>query len=142
MTAKNLKKSQGKSGTHATSAAPFGAYEKAMAKLKVSTLSLVALNDIYVIKEDPITITDSGLSADVEGALKSGRLIIPEAFQNYAEKFPCTGKIISKGPKTKLEELQVGTHVMFERLGVQRYKINGNSFCNCKEQGIHGIISD
>lgn len=142
MTAKSLKKSQGKRAGHATNAERSGVSNmKPMAALPPSKLSLVALNDIYVIEEDPIA-TDTGLSAAVDKALSSGLLVLPENVSNFAEKFPCTGRVIAKGPATKYEDLQVGVRVMFARLGVQRWKLNGKSICNCKEQEIHGIIFD
>lgn len=141
MTAKNLKKSRGKSGTHATRAArSMASPTKVTAALKPAKLFFQALNNIYVIEEDPIETTDTGLSKDVEQAIKDSRLIIPDAYQDYTQKFPCTGKIISKGEKTKHEEIQLGTRVLFARLGVQRYKINGKSYCNCLEADIHAII--
>lgn len=143
MTAKNLKKSRVKRAGHVTNAAGSGASPmKKTAVSQPSMSSLVALNDVYILEEDPISISDTGLSTSVEDAIKNGKLIIPERYENFAEKYPCTGKIISKGPETKYEELQVGTRVMFARLGVQRWKLNGRTICNCKEQEIHGIFLD
>lgn len=143
MTAKNLKKSPVKRGGRVTSVARSGVSStKPMAVSPPSTSSLQALNDVYIIEEDPIRFVDSGLSSAVEEALRGSRLFIPEAHQNFAEKYPCTGKILAKGPEAKYAQLQIGTHVMFARLGVQRWKLNGKTLCNCKEGEIHGIILD
>ena len=114
-----------------------------MKKVKLKKFGLRALNDYYIIEEDAMDIyndMESGINKDVASALKSGKLIIPDAYQDYAMKFPCRGTIISKGDKTKYEELQIGTRVDYARLGVQRYKFKDKSYCNCKETDIHAIL--
>lgn len=140
MTAKNLKKSRGKSATPATRVVLFGGSMKKTEKSSPSMLSLQALNDIYIIEEDQVQTTDTGLSGEVERAIKESRIIIPDAYQDYTQKFPCTGKVISKGEKTKYAKVLVGTRVVFARLGVQRYKIDGKSYCNCLESDLHAIL--
>lgn len=143
MTAKNLKKSRANHGGRAIRAARSGVSSmKLTGESAPSKLSLVALNDIYIIEEDPLGINETGLSGSVESAIRRGALVIPEAYQDFATKFPCTGKVIAKGPQTKYTEIQIGTHVMFARLGVQRWKVNGKTICNCKEGELHGIILD
>lgn len=141
MTGKNLKKSRGKSGTRVTPAAASSASQKpATAVLRLSKLSFLALNDFYVIEEDPIDFLDSGMSADVEKALKESKLYLPDAFSSFAEKYPCTGIVVSRGNKTKYSEIELGTRVMFARLGVQRYLVNGKSYVNVLESDLHAIL--
>lgn len=140
MTAKNLKKSRGKSATPATPVARSMPSKTATPVSAPSKLSFRALNDIYIIEEDAIETTDTGLSKEVESAIKESKLIIPDAYQDYTQKFPCTGIVISKGEHTKSSEVKVGTRVMFARLGVQRYKIDGRNLCNCLESDLHAIL--
>lgn len=102
-------------------------------------LGLRALNDIYIVLEDPIEViaeSDSGLTPDVVDALKSKLLIIPDTFASFAEKFPCTGLVVSSGAMTKLK-VPVGRRIGYSRLGVQRYKLNGLTFCDIRERDIH-----
>ena len=105
---------------------------------------LKALNDIYIIEEDPLdwySETDSNLSKDVVDALKGGLLYVPEAHEDFAKKFPCTGRIVSVGERTKYK-LPVGTRVIFARLGVQRYTIDGKQYADVRECDLHGTLED
>jgi len=146
-TEKKWNRSQSPTDTPATGAA--GSSESTMEEsrkpgLKALSEHVVALNDIYIIEEDPIeTImeNDSGLTADVVDALKSKTLIIPDAYSSFAEKYPCTGTIVSVGPKTKLG-MKPGERVGYARLGVQRYKLNGKTLCDVRECDLHYAILD
>ena len=109
---------------------------------KSKKCGLRALNDIYIIEEDPIDVVveqDSGLSPAVVDALKSGKIVLPDKFSSFAEKFPCTGKILSIGEKARYG-LSVGTRVSYARLGVQRYKFDGKTLCDVRECDLHGTI--
>lgn len=107
---------------------------------KSRKFNLKALNDIYIIEEDPVeTVYDTGIKAEVTEAIKSGRLFIPEAYKNFAEKYPCKGTVISKGEKCKYE-IRVGDKVIYARLGVQRYQLDGKILCDVREADIHGIL--
>ena len=100
---------------------------------------LKALNDIYIIEEDPLEYvaeSDSGLTPAVVDALRLKKLIIPDKFSSFAEKFPCTGTIISIGSKTNLS-LKTGDRVGYARLGVQRYKYDGHTLCDVRERDLH-----
>lgn len=102
---------------------------------------LKALNDIYLIKEDPIdweVDKNSGLTGEVVNALKSGQLFLPDIGENFAKKFPCTGKVLSKGSKCKYE-IPIGSRVSYARLGVQRFKWEGEELCAVREADLHGI---
>lgn len=104
---------------------------------------LRATNDIVIIEEDPIglEIDDrSGLTKDVVEAIKSSKLYIPETTEYYANKFPFTGKVVSKGHLCKIENIQIGTHVMFPRMGGMRWQKDGKQMINIKEEDIHAII--
>ena len=110
-----------------------------MKKAKSRLTGLRALNDIYIIEEDPVSTvveTDSGLTPDVVDAVKSGMIILPDKFDSFANKFPCTGKIISKGEKC-CYPLKVGSRVGYARLGVQRYKLDGKTLCDVRESDLH-----
>ena len=63
--------------THATGAEE---YLKSMKKAKCTTLGLRALNDIVIIEEDKMTAYE-------------GTLVIPDAYEYWAKKFPCTGEL-------------------------------------------------
>ena len=113
-----------------------------MKKAKLKSIGLRALNDIYIIEEDPIeTIVenDSGLTPEVVDALKSEKLIIPDKFSSFAQKYPCTGTVIAKGDKTKYK-ICVGSKIGYARLGVQRYKFQGKTMCDVREKDIHYLI--
>lgn len=102
--------------------------------------TLRAINDIYIIEEDPVETTyETGLSSAVTDAIKSKKLVIPDAYKNYSEKYPCRGTIISAGDKTKYK-LKVGDRVIYARLGVQRYQHEGKTLCDVREADIHGVI--
>lgn len=89
-------------------------------------LKLKALNDIIILEEDKMTEYQ-------------GSLVIPDAYEYYAKKFPCTGKVVGVGPKTKLG-LKVGDHVVFARHGVQRYEYDGVELCDVRERDLHAIL--
>ena len=104
-----------------------------------SKFTLKAINDIYIIEEDPVeTSYDTGVSAEVTEAIKSRRLIIPDAYSDFAEKYPCRGTVIAKGNKCKYD-IKVGDKVVYARLGVQRYQFNGKTLCDVRECDLHGI---
>lgn len=105
--------------------------------------TLKAINDILIIEEDPITLERddrSGLTPDVISALKSNRLVLPEISAGFADKFPFTGTVISRGVDCKIADITVGTHVMFPRLGGMRWQKDGKQFINISERDIHAIL--
>lgn len=114
-----------------------------MKRTQSKKLGLKALNDIYILEEDPMDITieaTSGITKDVRQAILDKRLFVPDAYESFALKFPCTGVIISTGDKTRYK-LPIGTRVVFSRLGVMRYNIDGRSLADVKEADIHAVIT-
>ena len=97
-----------------------------MKKDKLSKCGLRALNDMYIIEEDKMTEYQ-------------GSMVIPEAYEFFAKKFPCTGHILSVGDKTKYK-LPVGTHVIYARHGVQRYTHEGKELCDVRERDLHCVL--
>ena len=115
-----------------------------MKKAKLPKFNLKALNDIYIIEEDPLDVqvaSDSGLTKDVASAIKEKRLIIPDAYQDFAVKFPCTGKVMYRGDDTKYN-IKIRSRVIFARLGGQRYEIEGKKYINVRECDIHAVLED
>lgn len=111
-----------------------------MKKAKSQKSSLKAINDIVIVEEDAIeTSYDSGVSSTVSDAIKSGKLVIPDAYKNFSEKYPCKGTIVSVGNKCKYA-LSPGDRIIYARLGVQRYEHNGKMMCDVRECDIHGFI--
>ena len=105
-----------------------------------SKSTLKAINDIYIIEEDPIeTSYESGVSSEVTEALKSGRLFIPDAYSNFTEKYPCRGTVVAAGDKVKYH-IPLGAKVVYARMGVQRYQLNGKNLCTIRECDIHYVI--
>ena|SRR3990167_6948245 len=112
-----------------------------MKKVKLKKFGLKALNDVLIIKEDPVNWEydkRSGLTEDVVEALKSSKLYVPETAEDYVKKFPCTGIVLSVGSKCKLG-IKAGDHVAYARLGVQRFKWEGESVCVVREADLHGL---
>lgn len=111
---------------------------------KVKNLSgLRALNDYYIIEEEAIELTvdkQSGLTQDVIDAIETKRIVLPEIASGFADKFPFRGVIVSKGDRTKYEEIQPGTRVMFARLGGMRWNIGDKQYVNIKEADLHAIV--
>ena len=64
-----------------------------------------------------------------------GKIVIPDAYEYFAKKFPCTGMVIAKGAKTKLD-VQVSDRVSYERMGVQRFQWAGEDLCACRESSL------
>lgn len=106
---------------------------------------LRALNNIVIIEEDPIHLERddrSGLTPSVIKALESSKLVIPETAEFYANKFPFTGIVVSKGDDCKIKEIKVGSHVMFPRHGGMRWQKGDKQMINIKEDDIHGLLDD
>lgn len=115
-----------------------------MKKEQSRKFGLKALNDRYIIKEDPITWEAdkrSGLTNEVVEALKGSRLYLPDIGEDFARKYPCTGIVLSKGESCKFN-IQVGEHVAYARLGVQRFKWEGEDLCVVVEHDLHGRTGD
>jgi co-chaperonin GroES (HSP10) len=113
--------------------------KKATSK-KSGLQDIKALNDIVIVHENPVeTSYDTGVSATVTNAIKSGVLVIPDAYKDFSEKFPCQGKVIAVGSKCK-SGVKVGDEVIYARMGVQRYVLNGKTLCDVRECDIHGIL--
>jgi hypothetical protein len=113
-----------------------------MKKAKLKKSSLTALNDLYIVEEDPMDVyqdSTSGLTADVTQALKDKKLFVPDAYEAFSTKFPCTGTIVSAGDKVRYK-LEPGTRVVFARMGVQRYTFEGRTLCDVREADVHGTI--
>lgn len=115
-----------------------------MTKKVISKKSgLRAINDIVIIEEDPIDLEQddrSGLTKDVIKALKESKLVIPEIASGFADKFPFTGKVVSRGDNCKIKAIKIGTHVMFPRMGGMRWQKDGKQMINIKEEDLHGIL--
>ena len=112
-------------------------------KDKSSSLGLRALNDYVIVEEEQMEITqadDSGLTKNVTDALKSGLLVLPEEHENFAMKFPFRGKVISKGPLCKDEEVKIGSRVIFSRMGGMRWERDGKQIVNLREQDLHAVL--
>ncbi len=108
--------------------------------LSKSPFTLKALNDIYIIEEEPVeTSYETGTTTEVTDALKEGKLFIPDAYKDFAEKFPCRGKVIAKGSKCKAD-INLGDRVLYARLGVQRLIHKGQNICVVRECDIHAIL--
>lgn len=118
---------------------------KSRKKEAVSTglkYTLKALNDFYIVEEEPIELTndrDSGLTKDVVDSLKSGLLVLPDSAEYFANKFPFRGRVIAKGDRTRYD-IPIGTRVMFARLGGQRWQDGDKQYLTLREQDIHAII--
>ena len=111
-----------------------------MKKGKSEKSGLRAINDIYIIEEEPVeTVYETGLTSAVTDAIKEKRLFIPDAYKDFAEKYPCRGKVIAKGSKCK-EAIEVGDRVIYARLGVQRYTHNTKMLCDVRECDIHAVV--
>jgi co-chaperonin GroES (HSP10) len=113
-----------------------------MKKAKSKKFNLRALNDLYIIKEDSIELTQdetSGLTKDVIGALKEKRLVLPDIGQYFAEKFPCRGVVLSMGPLCR-EDVKEGDRVVYARLGGQRSTVNGETLITIREGDVHAVI--
>lgn len=107
-----------------------------------STFSLRALNDFCIIEEDPIELTaddSSGLTADVIDSLKSGKLVLPEIAEGFADKYPFRGRVIAAGPQVK--EVALGDRVIFPRLGGMRWKRGNKQYINIRSCDLHAVIN-
>jgi len=113
-----------------------------MKKAKFTTPGLKALNDMYIIKEDPIGVyhdSGGGLTDDVTKALKSGKLFVPEQYENFSKKYPCTGEILAIGDTTRYK-LKPGVRVCYGRLGGQRQTIDGDDLIFIREKDLLAVI--
>ena len=125
-----------------TTVALSGKSQKKKGRSDVSKLSLKAIRDIVIIEEDPIeqiVDSESGLTPEVIDALKTNRLVIPDKYEAFASKFPCTGKVISTGEKCY--HVEEGDRVIFARMGGQRTKLDGVTYVTIREKDVHAIIS-
>lgn len=84
-----------------------------MKKEKSKKSGLTALNDLLLIEEDPMEL-QSDNSSDVLEAVKVGKIILPESYENYMKKYPFTGTVIGIGPKVK-NKFSKGDKVVFAR---------------------------
>ena len=94
---------------------------------------LRVLNDCYLIEEDPMEIQN--VSHDVAKAIEEKKLIIPDAFENYAKKYPMTGKIIAKGDILRYD-LPLGTHALYAKFGGARYEHEGKQLMLVREKDV------
>jgi len=101
-------------------------------------IKLTAIGDIYIINEDPIGHYDAGGGISTE-AIKKSTIIIPEAYENFSLKYPCTGKIVAIGEDAKYK-LRKGDRVCYGRLGGQREKIDGKDIMFIRERELLAVI--
>ena len=128
--------------TLATTVARSGKSQKREGKSGVSKLSLKAIRDIVIIEEDPIeqiVDSESGLTPEVIDAIKTNRLVIPDKYEAFASKFPCTGKVVSKG--SECNQVNEGERVIFARMGGQRTKLDNVTYVTIREKDVHAVIS-
>ncbi len=101
-----------------------------------------AINDMYVLEEEPVDYEvdkPSGLTSEVVDSIKSGKLIIPEIAEFYVKKYPCIGKVISFGDKSRYK-IPVGSRVLFARMGGMREQVDSNNYVFIRECDIHAVI--
>jgi len=137
-TTQKWKKSQPQTVTLATGVGEYTLLETE----KLRSHGLKALNDIYILEEEPIDFEvdkPSGMTKEVVEALKTALLHIPETAEFYAKKYPCIGKVLDRGDKTRYK-LELGTRVVFARGGVQRDQIEGKDYVFVREADLHAIL--
>ena len=115
-----------------------------MKKVKYQKLksSLKAINDIYILEEEPIDYEvdkPSGFSKEVIEMVKSGGLAIPETAEFYMKKYPCVGKVLAFGDRTRYR-IPIGSRVLFARHGVQRDQVEGKDYVFVREADLHAIL--
>jgi len=113
-----------------------------MKKVKSAKCNLKAINDIYIVKEDPIDIAGdnaSGLTKDVVKALKDKTLFTPETAEFYVNKYPCVGEIIAKGDRTRLD-IRIGDRVRVAPFGCVRTSHDGKDIMFVREHDILAIV--
>lgn len=98
-----------------------------MKKVKSTKLGLRALNNIVIVEEDKMTEYQ-------------GSIVIPDAYEYFAKKYPCTGHILAVGDKVR-SDIKVGDHIIFARHGVQRYDYEGRQLCDIRESDIHAVLT-
>ena len=110
--------------------------------VKLRNPGLRALNDIYILQEEPVDFEvdkASGLTKTVVDSIKSGLIVIPEVAEFYAKKYPCVGKVITHGDKTRYN-IEPGTRVLFARLGGLREQIDGKDYVFIREIDLHAVL--
>lgn len=113
-----------------------------MKKARSTRSGLRALNDIYILEEEPIDFevdNPSGLTSQVVDSVKSGKLVLPEIAEFYAKKYPCIGKVLAYGDKSRYR-IEPGTRVVFARGGIVRDQIDGKDYVFIREADINAII--
>jgi co-chaperonin GroES (HSP10) len=113
-----------------------------MKKVKSVKCNLKAINDIYIIKEDPIDIAGdsaSGLTKDVVKAIKGGKLYTPETAEFYVNKYPCTGEVLAKGDRTR-QDIKVGDRVRVAPFGNVRTSHEGQEIMFVREHDILALV--
>ena len=108
-------------------------------KVTQSSSTLKVLNDIYLIEEDEME-HEYDLSGEVEEAVRSGKLHIPDAFEDYSKKVPDKGVLIAQGPDVKYK-LALGTRVLYGRFAGSRFKYDGKNLVRVREYDVHAVIN-
>jgi len=141
-TVKNLKRSQGKKGTHVISAEESTKGRTKTESSQKSTYTLRALNDVVLVEEDDPEMESggyTGFSKSAIDALKSGLLVAPEITEDAVKKYPGRGKVLAIGDKVN-NGVQVGDRVMLSRFGGQREYYLGNNYIFVRQSEILAII--
>lgn len=103
---------------------------------------LEAINDLVFVKEDPVEhVYDTGSTKAVTDALRAGRIVLPDAYKDFSEKYPCRGVITSMGEMCK-SELKIGDRIVFARFGIQRFEHEDQIYCVIRESDVLGIVHD
>ena len=135
MTKKSLKKSQEKSDIHAT-----GAVESTKSTNKeTSSLPILKVLNDRVLIEPEKDLKLEGASEEVIEALKTDKLYIPDAYENFYLKRPTWGKIVSWGDKCKYK-WEVGQKVAFARDGWAKLTFQNKEYLVFAESQLNATI--
>jgi co-chaperonin GroES (HSP10) len=104
---------------------------------------LKVLNEFYLIEPEDLKVQvdkRSGLTEDVVGALDSGKLFIPEAYEYAALKLPMRGKVVAYGDKRRYTDILVGDVVGFGQYSYAKFMFEGKEYLEVHEKDLLYVI--
>ena len=104
---------------------------------------LKVLNNYYLVEPEELKVEvdkNSGLTEDVVGALDSGKLVLPEAYEFFAKKLPMRGKVIAFGDTRRYTDIQVGDVVGFGQYSYAKFSYEGKDYLELNEKDLLYVI--
>lgn len=108
-------------------------------KAGLKRVGLTVLNDRVLIDPDPVEY--QGASEKVLEALRSQKIVLPDAYEAFYKNLPETGVVVAIGNECKMP-IAIGNRVHFAKMSAAKMKFKGKDYLVVREYDVDLVYED